>query len=94
MWFSLNGDARLGRCATDACGGQPTWRLEAGGTGSDYCSGCKAEIDSDFAEVVIACSCGQMGRQAAKEVMDELDRAGFEIVRKSNAVVEQKANEK
>jgi hypothetical protein len=45
MWFKLNGDARLGRCATEGCGGQPTSRLEAGGVGSNYCSGCRANIE-------------------------------------------------
>lgn len=45
MWFGLKGDARLGRCATEGCGGQPTSRLEAGGVGSNYCSGCRANID-------------------------------------------------
>lgn len=44
MWFELTGDARLGRCASDHCGGQPIWRLEAGGVGSNYCSGCKEKI--------------------------------------------------
>lgn len=44
MWFQLPVDVRLTRCATDHCGGQPTWRLEAGGTGSNYCSACKAKI--------------------------------------------------
>lgn len=44
MWFKLLGDARLDRCATDGCGGQPTWRLEAGGIGSNYCYGCKEKI--------------------------------------------------
>jgi hypothetical protein len=46
MWFELKGDARLGRCASERCGGQPTWRLEADGVGSDYCSGCKERIDA------------------------------------------------
>lgn len=47
MWFELTGDERImKRCATEDCGGQPTWRLEAGGIGSDYCSGCKAKIDN------------------------------------------------
>lgn len=41
MWFNLKGDARLGRCATEGCGGQPTYRLEAWGIGSNYCSGCR-----------------------------------------------------
>lgn len=44
MWFKLTGDARLGRCATEGCGGQPTWRMEADGIGSNYCSGCKDNI--------------------------------------------------
>lgn len=46
MWFKLSGDARLGRCTTEGCGGQPTERLEAGGTGSNYCSGCRAKIEN------------------------------------------------
>lgn len=45
-WFDLKGDARLGRCTTDNCGGQPTSRLEAHGVGSNYCSGCRAEIEA------------------------------------------------
>jgi len=45
MWFKLQGDRRLDRCSTDGCGGQPTWRLESGGIGSDYCSGCKEKIE-------------------------------------------------
>jgi hypothetical protein len=43
-WFDLTGDARLGACATDGCGGQPTKRLEAGGVGANYCSGCADKI--------------------------------------------------
>ena len=46
MWFELKGDARLGRCATARCGGQPIFRLEAGGVGSNYCSGCRASIEA------------------------------------------------
>jgi hypothetical protein len=45
MWFNLTGDERLGRCATEGCGGQPTFRLEAGGIGSNYCSGCREQIE-------------------------------------------------
>lgn len=45
MWFDLKGDARHGRCASEGCGGQPTWRLEAGGVGSNYCSGCKDRME-------------------------------------------------
>jgi hypothetical protein len=46
MWFKLTGDARIGRCATEGCGGQPTERLEAGGIASNYCSGCREKIES------------------------------------------------
>lgn len=49
MWFELKGDERITqRCATEGCGGQPTWRLEADGVGSNYCSGCKAKIGDDI----------------------------------------------
>lgn len=43
-WFPLHGDERLGRCATEGCGQQPTFRLEADGFGSNYCSACTARI--------------------------------------------------
>lgn len=47
-WFPLKGDERItGRCASDGCSGQPTWRLEAGGIGSVYCSGCMETIEAD-----------------------------------------------
>lgn len=62
MWFELKGDKRLGACTSEGCGGQPTCRLEAGGMGSDYCSGCKAKIES-FAEV-----CKMSPEEAAREV--------------------------
>ena len=45
MWFELKGDKRFGKCTSEGCYGQPTWRLEASGVGSDYCSGCKAIIE-------------------------------------------------
>jgi hypothetical protein len=45
MWFNLRGDQRLSRCATEGCSGQPTFRLEAYGVGSNYCSGCRDKID-------------------------------------------------
>jgi hypothetical protein len=45
MWFDLTGDERLTQCASEGCFGQPTFRLEADGVGSNYCSGCKAKID-------------------------------------------------
>jgi hypothetical protein len=45
-WFKLTGDARITqRCATENCGGQPTERFEGGGYGSNYCSGCRAQIE-------------------------------------------------
>lgn len=47
MWFKLEGDKRFGRCATQGCGGQPIYRLEVGGTGSDFCSGCRTVIESE-----------------------------------------------
>jgi hypothetical protein len=46
MWFKLGGDSRLGRCDSEGCGGQPTWRLEASGVGSNYCSGCQERIEA------------------------------------------------
>ena len=46
MWFQLKGDSRLGRCASENCGDAPTWRIEADGVGSDYCSGCKEKIEA------------------------------------------------
>lgn len=50
MWFALAGDERITkRCATKDCGGQPTWRLEADGVGSDYCSGCKLTVSEQDA---------------------------------------------
>lgn len=44
MWFELRGDERLKRCMSEGCHGQQTWRLESGGIGSNYCSGCKENI--------------------------------------------------
>lgn len=47
MWFQLKGDERITRrCASEDCGGQPTWKLEAGGVGAFYCSGCKEKINA------------------------------------------------
>jgi hypothetical protein len=54
MWFDLTGDARLGRCASEGCGGQPTFRLEADGVGSNYCSGCRERIE-DAERTVVTC---------------------------------------
>lgn len=53
MWFELKGDARLGRCATDRCGGAPTFRLEADGVASNYCSGCRANIAQHKEDVTV-----------------------------------------
>lgn len=53
MWFKLTGDERLGRCATEGCGGQPTTRFEHGGVGSNYCSGCRHRIETEPSEVTI-----------------------------------------
>lgn len=33
-------------CASAECDGVPEWYAEAGGTGSYYCSGCKAAIEA------------------------------------------------
>lgn len=53
MWFQLKGDERVARCCSShLCGGQPTWKLEAGGVGSFYCSGCKEKIERDLADTV------------------------------------------
>lgn len=49
IWFPLTGDKRFGFCTSDNCGGQPAWRMEADGIGSNYCSGCRAKIDGDRA---------------------------------------------
>ena len=54
MWFKLTGDERLGRCASEKCGGQPTWRIEANGVGSNFCSGCKDKIAITTAKLVAA----------------------------------------
>jgi hypothetical protein len=53
MWSELKGDARLGRCATENCGGQPIYRLEADGVGSNYCSGCRDMIEGEPSEVTV-----------------------------------------
>lgn len=39
--------------------------------------------DQDLIEVVIACTNGQIGRDAARGIIADLDAAGFEIIRKS-----------
>lgn len=64
-WFDLKGDERLGRCAGEGCGGQPTSRLEVGGVGSNYCSGCRNRIDAATATQAMrmekrVCACGRL----------------------------------
>lgn len=54
MWFDLKGDERLGRCATNGCGGQPTYRFEGGGIGSNFCSGCREVIERNTRECFAA----------------------------------------
>ena len=44
MWFQLTGDNLDRPCATEGCFVPATFRLEAGGVGSDYCANCKAII--------------------------------------------------
>lgn len=78
MCFRISGDERLKACATERCGGAPSWRLEADGVGSNYCSGCKSKIDDggrpmcDFtdrgdcaAKIDAACICAQPAYQRA-----------------------------
>lgn len=43
-----------------------------------------SEEDLDLAEVVIACTNGQIGRNAAREIIAELGLAGFEIIRRAD----------
>ena len=46
QWFDIPTEHRAGReCASAGCGEQATARLEAGGVGSNYCSGCRAQIE-------------------------------------------------
>lgn len=68
-WFNLTGDARLGRCDTEGCGGQPTWRLETCGIGSNYCSGCKE---------IIASPTPQCEVQSAVAITDEMIEEAIE----------------
>ena len=35
------------RCASDGCPQSAKWHAEAGGVGSDYCSGCRDSIIED-----------------------------------------------
>ena len=41
-----------------------------------------SDDDMDLAETVIACCHGQIGRQAAVEILAELELAGFEIIKR------------
>lgn len=45
MWFLLHTNPLGGSCATGGCLNTPSWRLEAGGVGSNYCHNCKAKIE-------------------------------------------------
>lgn len=44
MWFHLGRNLDK-PCATEGCLNGSEWRLEAGGTGSDYCVNCKSIIE-------------------------------------------------
>lgn len=47
MWFEIKDDKRITeRCASEGCGGQVMYRLEADGVGSYFCSGCRADIET------------------------------------------------
>jgi hypothetical protein len=77
-WFDLKGDARLGECATDGCGGQPTLRLEAGGTGSNYCSGCAASIRALTTPPAREISEAEVERAARRSYQYEGDKRGID----------------
>lgn len=64
MWFDLKGDERLGRCATQGCGQQPIYRFEIGGTGSNFCSGCRAFIEREARRCRSAALADEQGGQA------------------------------
>lgn len=66
MWFKLTGDSRLGACASERCGGQPTWRLEADGVGSNYCSGCKEHIENEGKTKTLADDLREEGKSLAR----------------------------
>lgn len=44
-WFSILTNPLHGECASEGCLNPPSWRLEAGGVGSEYCHNCKANIE-------------------------------------------------
>lgn len=74
-WFALSGDARLEACATDACGGQPMYRLEAGGVGSNYCSGCTERIKALSALTSPQAGAGEADVAVTSEVVVADDQA-------------------
>lgn len=45
-WSPLTGDMRLHICASDKCGGQVAWTLEYNDCASEFCTGCKEQIDA------------------------------------------------
>jgi len=44
-WFNISRDRHIVRCDTEWCEYQASFRLEAGGVGSNYCSACKIKIE-------------------------------------------------
>jgi hypothetical protein len=46
QWFALPYILKQGPCATENCLGEPVWRFEGGGVGSDYCLNCHAKLTS------------------------------------------------
>lgn len=81
-WFDLKGDARLGRCATESCGGQPTLRMEGGGVGANYCSGCAEKIRTmtDTSKATIAAVVERLRTQAASLENDLIGGEGLQLV--------------
>lgn len=72
MWFERKGDARLERCDSEGCGGAPIWRLGAGGTGSNYCSGCKERIERGLAPIKLVCLNCMRSMEYAREIDPEI----------------------
>lgn len=44
MWQRIEGAEMI--CATDTCSYEPSWRLDAGGIESVYCTRCKTKIEA------------------------------------------------
>jgi hypothetical protein len=87
MWFDLKGDARLGSCASEGCGGQPTSRLEAEGVGSNYCSGCRSKIEAEQGRRAIIMAAGML--QAANIAQNRSDQYRAGMVRNRSKVAAQ-----